>query len=63
MNRAVGRIAGSVEIFAAVFASAEFTIGQSARFIGLALLGNLVGGSIFVAVLNYAHIRETQRPE
>ncbi len=56
-------IAGSVEIFAALFASPEFNLGQSARFIGLALAGNLIGGSLFVAVLNYAHIRETQRSE
>ena len=56
-------IAGSVEIFVAVLASAEFTVGQSARFIGLALAGNLIGGSLFVAVLNYAHIRETRRSE
>jgi formate/nitrite transporter FocA (FNT family) len=25
------------------------------------IFGNLVGGSIFVALLNYAHIRETQK--
>ncbi len=56
-------IAGAVEIFAAMLATAEITFVQSARFIGLALLGNLVGGSLFVAVLNYAHIRETQRFE
>ena len=34
---------------------------ESLRYIGLALLGNLIGGSVFVATLNYAHIRETQR--
>ncbi|MEX1309603.1 MAG: formate/nitrite transporter family protein [Candidatus Sulfomarinibacteraceae bacterium] len=56
-------IAGSVEMFAALLASSEFTVGQAARFIGLALAGNLVGGSLFVAVLNYAHIRETRRSE
>jgi len=56
-------IAGSVEMFTALLASAEFTIGQSARFIVLALFGNLIGGSLLVAVLNYAHIRETQRSE
>jgi formate/nitrite transporter FocA (FNT family) len=56
-------IAGSVEIFAALFASAEFTLGQTLRFIALALFGNLIGGSLFVAVLNYAHIRETRRFE
>lgn len=53
-------IAGSVEMFAALLMGNEFTIAQSARFIGLALVGNLVGGSLFVAVLNYAHIRETR---
>jgi len=53
-------IAGSVEMFTALLMSGEFTIAQSARFIGLALFGNLIGGSLFVAVLNYAHIRETR---
>jgi formate-nitrite transporter family protein len=54
-------IAGSVEMFAAILASDEFGLAQAARFTGLALVGNLIGGSLFVAVLNYAHIRETQR--
>ena len=53
-------IAGSVEMFIALLMSNEFTIAQSGRFIGLALFGNLIGGSLFVAVLNYAHIRETR---
>jgi formate/nitrite transporter FocA (FNT family) len=56
-------IAGSVEIFAALFHSSEFTLGESFRFIGLALAGNLVGGSFFVAVLNYGHIRRTRVQE
>ncbi len=53
-------IAGSVEMFTALFMSDEFTALQGFRFITLALLGNLVGGSLFVALLNYAHIRRTQ---
>jgi formate/nitrite transporter FocA (FNT family) len=52
-------IAGSVEMFTAMFLSAEFTIPMATRFISLALLGNLIGGSCFVALLNYAHIRRT----
>ncbi|QEG24660.1 formate/nitrite transporter family protein [Mariniblastus fucicola] len=52
-------IAGSVEMFAAMFLSSEFTPLMSARFISTALVGNLVGGSCFVALLNYAHIRRT----
>ncbi len=54
-------IAGSVEIFTAYLISDFFTLLQILKFIALAIVGNLVGGSIFVALLNYAHIRETQR--
>lgn len=53
-------IAGSVEMFAALMIGTEYSVAQAARFIALALLGNLIGGSMFVAVLNYAHIRGTQ---
>ncbi len=54
-------IAGAVEIFAAAIVSREIGILHVVRFIGVALLGNLIGGSVFVAVLNYAHIRETRQ--
>ncbi|MGD8568330.1 MAG: formate/nitrite transporter family protein [Gammaproteobacteria bacterium] len=53
-------IAGSVEMFTALFISDHFTLYQAARFVGLAVFGNLIGGSVFVAVLNYGHIRQTQ---
>jgi formate-nitrite transporter family protein len=56
-------IAGSVEMFTAYFISDEFSILQSLRFIGLAIIGNLIGGSLFVAILNYGHIRKTQEIE
>ena len=52
-------IAGSVEMFAAMLMSSEFTIHHAARFVSVALIGNLIGGSCFVALLNYAHIRRT----
>ena len=52
-------IAGSVEMFAAMFLSTEFTMAMAARFVSVALIGNLVGGSCFVALLNYAFIRRT----
>lgn len=52
-------IAGSVEMFAAMFYSEEFTVAVAAEFIATALCGNLIGGSLFVALLNYAHIRRT----
>ncbi|MGB3222901.1 MAG: formate/nitrite transporter family protein [Desulforhopalus sp.] len=54
-------IAGSVEMFTAILVSNEFTIIQGLRFVGLAILGNLIGGSVFVAGFNYSHIRKTQQ--
>lgn len=54
-------IAGSVEIFTAYLLSDQLTLAQVARYIGLAIFGNLLGGSIFVALLNYGHIRHTQK--
>ena len=52
-------IAGSVEMFTAMFLSSEFTAGMAVNFILIALFGNLCGGSCFVALLNYGHIRRT----
>ena len=54
-------IAGSVEMFTAFMISNDFTVSQVVHFIAVAILGNLVGGSIFVALLNYGHIRKTQK--
>lgn len=54
-------IAGSGELFAAILVGgAGVTAGQSLTFIAVALMGNLLGGSLFVAILNYGHIRTTQ---
>lgn len=53
-------IAGAVEIFAAFFISDVYSIKQVLRFIGIALAGNLIGGTLFVAMLNYGHIRQSQ---
>lgn len=54
-------VAGAVEIFTALFMSEDFTILPALRFLALALIGNLIGGSVFVALLNYGHIRESQK--
>lgn len=54
-------IAGLVEIFSAYFISDDFSVSQVLRFISMTIFGNMVGGSIFVVLLNYAHIRETQK--
>lgn len=55
-------IAGAVEIFTASLVSDRVVVAEVARFLGLALFGNLIGGSLFVAVLNYGHIRHSQSP-
>lgn len=47
---------GSMVVFGGGFVGfmlgSEFTVRQTARFMALALMGNLIGGSIFVALLN-----------
>lgn len=53
-------IAGAVEVFAAYFVTDELQPADIATFLAIALGGNLVGGSVFVAVLNYVHIRATE---
>ena len=53
-------IAGSAEMFSAMLLSDEFTTSGAVRFVATALSGNLIGGTCFVALLNYAHIRRTQ---
>lgn len=57
-------IAGAAELFTAVTISGgfggDFTLQQVVRFLALAMGGNLVGGSLFVAGLNYGHIRESR---
>jgi formate-nitrite transporter family protein len=54
-------ITGSVEMFTAYMISDRFSVAEMLRFIALAIIGNLFGGSIFVALLNYGHIRKTQK--
>ncbi|MDF2179236.1 formate/nitrite transporter family protein [Aliiglaciecola sp. CAU 1673] len=56
-------IAGSIELFAAYFSTNVLQFSQLPPVIITVLAGNLVGGSIFVAVLNYGHIRHSQRQE
>lgn len=53
-------IAGSVEIMTAYFISDAYSLTHVGRFIVTAVIGNLIGGTIFVALLNYGHIKQTQ---
>jgi len=53
-------IAGSAEAFVAWLVTDTMTPLEVARFTSVAAAGNLVGGSVFVALLNYGHLRPTQ---
>lgn len=46
-------IIGSIEVFSGMLNSSQITIGDYAEFEGLALLGNAIGGVVFVALLKY----------
>lgn len=56
-------IAGAVELFTSLLVREALPSWDSLRFLALALGGNLLGGSFFVAVLNYGHIRQSQMAE
>ena len=47
-------IVGNVEVLAGLF-SGNFFFGEYLRFLGLATLGNIIGGVFFVAVLKFSH--------
>lgn len=53
-------IAGSAEVFSGLLHSAHPDYMSALSFLTAAILGNLVGGSFFVAILNYGHIRKAQ---
>lgn len=50
-------IAGSVELFVGLLMSPDITLMRILPSIGIILLGNAIGGSVFVALLNHGHIR------
>jgi formate/nitrite transporter FocA (FNT family) len=49
-------IAGNVEVLFGLFISAEITVLDYATFLGIATVGNVVGGSVFVSLLKYGHV-------
>ena len=53
-------IAGAAEIFADLLTSQAHHPLDAFRFLAIAIVGNLMGGSVFVAALNYTQIRRTQ---
>lgn len=56
-------IAGTAEVLAAAFTGADLSLGHAVGSLAIAIVGNLLGGSIFVALLNYGSIRHTRKGE
>lgn len=54
-------IVGSAEIISGILHSPTPNYLGSIKFIISAVLGNLTGGVVFVGILNYGHIRKTQK--
>ena len=53
-------IAGSAEIFMGLLVEGDINSYKAAVSLLTAIIGNFIGGSVFVGILNYTHIRETQ---
>lgn len=49
-------VAGNIEVIAGMLAGANITIAQWAQFLTLTTLGNILGGVVFVTLLNYSHV-------
>lgn len=49
-------IVGGIQLLMAIFGSQGITVADLGRFLLLAALGNIVGGSVFVALVKYGHI-------
>lgn len=50
-------IAGSTEVLMAVFSSGSASIADYGRFLIWSVIGNAIGGSVFVALLKFGHVR------
>jgi formate/nitrite transporter FocA (FNT family) len=49
-------IAGNVEVLFGLFVSPAISVLDYLAFLGLATVGNAVGGAVFVALLKYGHV-------
>ncbi len=48
-------VIGTTEVLAGVFSGQGATLADFFRFLGLTTLGNIVGGTFFVAIIKYGH--------
>lgn len=56
-------VLGTVEVLAAVFAGQGVTVGDYGRFLAWATIGNIIGGTLFVALIKFGHARPENRTE
>lgn len=49
-------IAGNVEVLLGLFSSPDITLVDYGRFLLGATIGNVIGGTVFVALLKYGHV-------
>lgn len=49
-------VAGNIEVIAGMLAGADITLVEWAQFMTVTTLGNIVGGVVFVTLLNYSHV-------
>jgi formate/nitrite transporter FocA (FNT family) len=54
-------IAGSIEVLMAMFAGVGPTVAEFGKFLLCAVVGNALGGSCFVALLKFGHVRAGSR--
>jgi formate/nitrite transporter FocA (FNT family) len=48
-------VLGTVEVLAGVFAGQDVTVAQFAHFLLWATVGNILGGTLFVALIKFSH--------
>jgi formate/nitrite transporter FocA (FNT family) len=53
-------IVGSAEVFSYFFVDSSVKIIDIIKFLLVTTFGNFLGGSVFVATLNYAHVKHTE---
>jgi formate/nitrite transporter FocA (FNT family) len=49
-------VAGNIEVLAGMLAGANVTVLQWAQFLAVTTVGNVIGGVVFVTLLNYSHV-------
>jgi len=56
-------IVGSIEVFCGYLTGTSITLGDYLSFESLSILGNIIGGSVFVSILKYGHTRRENQQE